>query len=275
MIGIVVLGATGRMGRRICRMVIEDEELELVGAIASPTSEHLGRDVGLLIGVGETGVEIAPPAALPNIAKDADVAIDFTVREATLENAPKAAHAGLDLVIGTTGFRGEDLRMLEHEIEEAGVSAVISANMSLGVNLLFELTRQLARVLGNNGFDFEIVEIHHRHKVDAPSGTALELAAVIEEELGKGKKVFGREGNVGPRDDDEIGVLAVRGGEVVGDHTVMALGEHERIELTHRALSRDAFAKGALVAAKFVVEAPPGVYSMRDVLFGGKREEGL
>jgi len=270
-IGVIVIGATGRMGRRVCRMVLEDDEMELVGAVASPSSPHLGRDIGLIIGQEKAGVEVAPPSAIPNLAEEADVAIDFTVREAALENIPVAAKAGLDLVVGTTGFSEEELDRLKRTILEAEVSAVISPNMSLGVNLLFELTRQLARVLGENGFDFEIVEVHHRNKVDAPSGTALKLASIIEEELGRGKRVFGREGETGPREDDEIGVFAVRGGEVVGDHTVMALGEYERIEIKHQALSRDAFAKGALVAAKFVVEAPPGVYDMRDALFRGSK----
>ncbi len=271
MIRVIVIGATGRMGRRICRMVLEDDELELVGAVASPSSPHLGRDIGLIVGNESVGVEVSPPSAIPSLAEEADVAIDFTTREAALENVPRAAKAGLDLVVGTTGFSREELERLKRAVREAGVSAVISPNMSLGVNLLFELTRQVARVLGENGFDFEIVEVHHRHKVDAPSGTALKLADILEKELGEVRRVFGREGEVGPRDDDEVGILAVRGGEVVGDHTVMALGEYERLELTHRALSRDAFAKGALVAAKFVVEAPPGVYSMRDVLFQGSK----
>ncbi len=265
---LIVLGATGRMGRRVCKLALEDERFEIVGAVASPGSPHLGEDLGEFLGEGSLGVEITPPDALPELARTADVAIDFTRPEATTRNVPPLAEKGVDLVIGTTGFDEEQLEELHGVIEDNDVAAVISPNMSLGVNLVYELIRKTVGALKDEGFDFEIVEIHHRHKEDAPSGTALEMARIVEEVLGDVEIVTGREGRVGPRKDEEVGVMAVRGGEVVGDHTFMALGEHERVEITHRASSRDAFAKGALVAARFVAEADPGVYDMRDVLFG-------
>jgi len=265
---LIVLGATGRMGRRVCRLALREDDFEIVGAVASPKSPNLGEDIGELVAGEPVGVEISPPEHVPELAEEADVAIDFTRPEATLENALPLVEAGVDLVIGTTGFNEEQERELVRIIEENEVAAVISPNMSLGVNLVYELIRRTVEALKGRDFDFEIVEIHHRHKEDAPSGTALEMARIVEEIVGDLKVVTGREGRVGPRGDDEIGIMAVRGGEVVGDHTFMALGEHERIEITHRAASRDAFAKGALVAARSVVDMNPGIYNMTDVLFG-------
>ena len=256
---VTIVGAGGRMGRELCRAALEAEEFELAGGMEGAGSSLFGRDPGELCGWGETGLAIAeePP-------EDAGVLIEFTTPEATVE------HLGLGLphVIGTTGLSGTD----RQRVEAAGLSApiVLAPNMSVGVNLLREVVEGLSRKLGL-GYDIELVETHHRHKKDAPSGTALLLGRAAAGGRGQSLDevaVYGREGHA-PREGGEIGVHALRGGAVVGEHRVIFYSEGEEIEVIHRALSRRTFADGALRAAEFAAKAAPGLYSMDDVLNDG------
>ncbi|RYE82144.1 MAG: 4-hydroxy-tetrahydrodipicolinate reductase [Myxococcales bacterium] len=235
--------------------------MELVGASDGPGSAHVGRDVGDAIGMAPWGVGVSPDVGEAILG--ADVCIDFSSPAATVSIARACARAGVALVSGTTGL-GPDAQAALDEAARA-VPVLWAPNTSVGVQVLAELVREAVARLGP-GFDVEVVEIHHRKKVDAPSGTARRLAeAAIEARPGL-TEVSGRHGVPGPRPADELGVLAVRGGDVIGDHTVYLLGDGERIELTHRASSRDLFARGALRAARFVAGQKPGRYTMRDVL---------
>ena len=244
------------MGRELCRAALENENTVLVGGTVEPDAEELGKDLGTLCGWGDAGVvaTVEPP-------EDSEALIEFTTPEATVE------HLGYDkpLVIGTTGFLEEQ----HARIREASQSVpiMLAPNMSVGVNLLREVVREVSEKLGP-GYDIEVVETHHRNKVDAPSGTALFLGRAAAEGRGKSLEdlaVYGREGHQ-PREEGEIGVHALRGGAVVGEHRLIFYSEGEEIEVVHRALSRRTFADGALRAARFVAAAEPGLYSMRDVL---------
>ena len=263
---VVIAGAAGRMGRTLLALAFRDSSLRVAGAFEAPGHPAVGSDAGALAGAGASEVRIAdrPADALgPGV-----VLVDFTWPEPSLEHLRAAARAGAAAVVGTTGFGPEQQR----EIEEIARSTAIvqAANMSVGVTVLAEITTAVARRLGN-AFDIEIVEAHHRMKKDAPSGTALALAraaATGREARLEEWAVYGREGQTGERPREQMGVLALRGGDVVGDHTVFFFGTGERLELTHRAQSREAFASGALRAAAWLGNRPPGLYSMRDVLFG-------
>jgi 4-hydroxy-tetrahydrodipicolinate reductase len=260
--GIVVCGAAGRMGRLLVQLVLAEPTATLVGAVEAPGHPALGRDAGELAGVAAAGVRLvdayAPPAD--------SVTLDFTAPAAALRHLEVAAAAGAAIVVGTTGFtRDERARA---EALAGRTRAVIAPNMSVGVAVLERLIASAVTALGPS-FDVEVVEIHHRLKRDAPSGTALRLAEVAAEAQGPaltGRARYGREGEPGPRTPEELGVLAVRGGDVVGDHTVYLLGAGERLELTHRAQSRECLARGGLRAALWLVGQPRGVYTMRDVL---------
>lgn len=253
---VAIIGAAGRMGCELCSAALADPEIELTGGTVEPGASELGTDLGELCGAGRTGVRATeePPA-------EAEALVEFTTPGATVEHLSYEK----PLVIGTTGFSGEQHARLE---EAAGnVPVVLAPNMSVGVNLLREVVSEVSRKLGA-AYDIEVVEAHHRYKKDAPSGTALFLARAAAE--GRGREleevaVYGREGNQ-PREDGEIGVHAIRGGAVVGEHRLIFYSEGEEIELTHRALSRRTFAAGALRAAKFAATAEPGLYSMEDVL---------
>ncbi len=253
---IAVVGAAGRMGREVVRAALEDDAFELVGGVVKPGAEELGADLGELCSWGRAGVAATkePPAG-------ADALVEFTTPEATVEHLGY----GRPVVIGTTGLSDEQLARVE---EAAGnVPIVLAPNMSLGVNLVREVVKELTEKLGA-GYDVEIVEAHHRNKVDAPSGTALLLARAAAEVRDRDLdeiSVYGREGR-SPREEGEIGIHALRGGAVVGEHRVIFYGLGEEVEVAHRALSRRTFATGALRAARFVAGAPPGLYSMRDVL---------
>lgn len=255
-------GAAGRMGRAIISCQ-KQAGLELVGALERDGSEFIGQDAGSLAGIGELGVSISadPQAAL----KDAASVIDFSSPENTLTLAKHCTETATGLVVGTTGFSAEQRKELESFA--AKIPLLISPNMSLGVNVLFHLTRMAARVLGPD-YAAEVTEIHHKHKKDAPSGTAVRLLEILEEQFGltSDDVVHGRSGLTGERPRDQIGSHALRGGDVVGDHTVFLLGEGERIEITHRAASRNTFAMGALRAAKWLAGQKPGLYSMDSVL---------
>ena len=257
---ITIHGASGRMGKAVARLAAA-EGASVVGAIASRTSKSLGRDIGEVAGTGHLGVVISGDTAAGLLG--ADVVIDFSVAAALPALLQLAMRARVAVVSGTTRLDATCERLLE---EAARVVPVLWApNTSVGVQVLAELAAEAVRRLGP-GFDVEIVETHHRGKLDSPSGTATRLADAVRSARADLRDVHGREGNIGPREGDELGVFAVRGGDVIGDHTVHLLGPGERIELTHRATSRDLFARGALQAARFMKGKPPGRYTMSDVV---------
>ncbi len=259
-----VVGASGRMGRMIVSIIAQSDGCVLAGATEVPGSEHLGADAGTLAGVGDNGVILGEDA--PAMFAGVDAVIDFTAPVATQAHAQMAAEAGCALVAGTTGL--EAVHRAALEAAAALVPIVWAPNMSAGVNLLFAVTQQVARALDDD-FDIDIVEMHHHHKVDAPSGTALGLGQAAA--AGRGVdfdtvKVLSREGITGERKRGDIGFATLRGGDVVGEHTVVFAGAGERIELTHRATDRGIFARGAVRAALWTAGKPAGLYSMNDVL---------
>jgi 4-hydroxy-tetrahydrodipicolinate reductase len=264
MIDVVVAGAAGRMGSRVIACLGEAADLRLVAALEAPGHPRLGADAGEVAGTGRRGVTLgADPAAV--LTRDR-VLIEFSTPEASLEHLRLAAVSGARAVIGTTGFTARQ----RDEIKDlaARTAVVLSPNMSVGVTLALRLLATMARALGDD-YDVEITEIHHRWKKDAPSGTALRMAEVVAEALGRdlaSTAVHGRQGLPGERTRKEIGIFSLRSGDVVGEHTVVFGAPGERLELTHRAHSRDTFARGALRAARFVAGRAPGLYSMQDVL---------
>ncbi len=262
---IAVTGVTGRMGAALVRTVRDDPKAKLVGGTERKGHAAVGLDVGLAAHLG--ALEAPVVDELPQLLKGCDVVIDFTSPEASLEHAAACANAGVALVVGSTGFSDEAKRVIgRHALK---IPVVMSPNMSIGVNLMIEVAAELARRLGE-GFEVDILEAHHRMKKDSPSGTALRLGEEIARALGRTPEDFrqSRVGQIGERPRKEIGIQALRGGDVVGEHTVYFFGEGERLELTHRASSRDQFARGAVRAAKWVVGKPPGLYGMSDVLKG-------
>ena len=261
---VLVNAGGGKMGRRVLALLLEDPDLDLAGVREMEGHPAVGSDAGLLVGKGDLGVAVAGAGeALP---EGVDVAIDFSAPQATLELAGELGRKGIPLVSGTTGFTDPERDELSGRMK--GVAFVLAPNMSVGVNVLFKLAHDVTRILGE-GFDIEIVEAHHRFKADAPSGTALrlgrEVARARQVSLAE-KARYGREGRCGARSPDEVGILAVRAGDIVGEHTVIFGGLGERIELVHKAHTRDNFALGALRAAKWVTGQPPGMYDMMDVL---------
>ena len=264
---VVIMGAGGRMGRTLIRCLLEKRftGLELFGAVDLWDAEQLGMDAGLANGLPEAGVSVT--CNLEPIAPHADVIIDFSYHVGSAGNAERIAKWGPAWVIGTTGYTEDELAMIQSASKQ--IPVVRSGNMSLGVNLLCTLVEAGATALKNRGYDVEIIERHHRKKVDAPSGTALMLgeavAAGYDVSL-KEVQVDGRTGQPGARSDSEIGFHAVRGGDIVGDHTVLFAGEGEMVQLEHRATDRDVFALGALQAAAWACGRPAGLYGMRDVL---------
>lgn len=264
MIRAMVAGAAGRMGRRIIAMIRDNPELELAGAFERPDHPEVGRDAGEAAGIGELGVKIA--GSLGNIANRGDVLIDFTAPAATLANVREASPKGIALVIGTTGITGETLREV-HDLARK-TRTVMAPNMSVGVNVLFKIAGDVARILGR-GYDMEILEVHHRLKKDAPSGTAMQLARILAQSAGRDLDkvgVYQRKGMIGQRSDEEIGIQTWRAGDITGEHTILFGGIGERLELIHRAHNRDNFARGAVRAALWVVNRPQGLYDMQDVL---------
>ncbi|WP_334107626.1 4-hydroxy-tetrahydrodipicolinate reductase [Methylobacillus sp.] len=260
---IVIAGCSGRMGHALLDGVFNDAELVLHGALDRADSPQIGRDAGEQFG-RNTGVKIT--ADLTAALQGADVLVDFTRPEPSLQYLEACRLAGVKLVIGTTGFTAEQKQQIERAAQD--VAIVFAPNMSVGVTLLINLVQAAAKVL-NQGYDVEIIEAHHRYKVDAPSGTALRLGEAAAEALGRDLRecaVYGREGVTGERDANTIGFATVRGGDVVGDHTVLFAGIGERVELTHKASSRATFALGALRAAKFLAIHKHGLYDMQDVL---------
>lgn len=265
MVNAVVTGAAGRMGGQVIRTLAATEGFALVGATERP-GFAAGSDAGTLAGLPPLGVPVRDDLAAALEGAKAQVVIDFTSPSASVQHARVCAEKGVALVIGSTGFTAE----AREEVEAAArrIPVVLSPNMAVGVNAMFELTRLAARILGS-AFDVEIVEMHHRKKKDAPSGTAVRLAEVAARELGLDPRVdlaYARQGMIGERPARQIGVQTLRGGDVVGEHTVHFVGEGERLEITHRAASREQFARGALRAARWVLGRPVGLYEMRHVL---------
>lgn len=261
MIEIAINGACGRMGSRIAALAFEDSELKLVAALERPGHQSLGKDVGLVAGCGDTGIIITTA-----FNAHADVLIDFSSPESAIAIGEICAKKNVAFVVGATGLNPQQHEKMQHFSRL--IPCLVSPNMSVGVNVLFNLVAQVAKMVGKE-FDIEIIETHHRFKKDSPSGTALRLAEKVCEATGRKMDedvVYGRSGITGERPLNEIGIHAVRSGDVIGDHTVIFGSLGERIEITHRAHTRDTFVRGAIRAAKFIAKKPPGMYSMSDVL---------
>ena len=259
-----IFGANGRMGRVLVEALQSDEQTNLHLALVREQSQWLGVDVGELSGIGKVGVNAIAVNNASDI--DVDVMIDFTLPDALEANLAWCVANKLPLVVGTTGLSDAQKQLLQNAAQS--IPIVFSANMSVGVNLLFNLVRQTARVMGETA-DIEIWEAHHRFKQDAPSGTAVAIGEEIADELGRDLKqhaIYGREGHTGERDPNTIGFATIRAGDIVGEHTVLFAELGERIELTHKASSRLTFAKGAVRAASWIAEKSPKLYSMQDVL---------
>lgn len=260
---VALVGACGRMGSLIIRRVLATEGMEVSAAF---DLVNIGKDIGEVVGVGKLDVPVSDSKDLAAVLKESktDVLVDFTIAAATAVNAPIAAEAGVNLIIGTTGLTAEQKTNITEAVIKNNVAAVISSNYSIGVCVFFKLIRDATRYLGED-YDVEILEAHHNQKKDAPSGTAVTAAEIISKELGGREYAYGREG-ICPR-GKEIGIHAIRGGDIVGDHTVMYIGNSERIEIRHQAHSREIFVGGAVLAAGWVVNQKKGVvYEMADVL---------
>ena len=258
---IAINGAAGRMGQRLIHLAHDDNELAVGAALEAPGHPKLGHDAGEVAGIGKLGVPIR--ADLPH-GHLLDVLIDFSMPEGTMHVLPLCVERRFPLVVATTGHTAAQRQEIEAAAHETAL--LMSPNLSLSVNVLFQLVREAARLLKDKDFDVEIVERHHRFKKDAPSGTALHFAHVIQEAMGQTALRHGREGQVGERPPSEIGMHAIRVGDNVGEHTILFSTLGETLELTHRGHSRDSYARGALLAAKFLAGKPAGRYTMADVL---------
>lgn len=264
MINVIVAGAAGRMGCRLVALIRDSTVLTLSGAIEGKGHHALGKDAGETAGCGHAGVPITDDFTA--LLDRGEVVIDFSAPDATLHHLRATAIHRRAMVIGTTGFSTPQLAELESLASQAPF--VLSPNMSVGVNLIYKVIGEMAKTLGDE-YDIEVIEAHHRLKKDAPSGTALKIAEVLAKAVGRDLNqvgVYARKGLVGERKKGEIGIQTIRAGDIVGDHTILFGGMGERIEVTHRASSRDTFAGGALRAAQWVVRQPPGLYDMMDVL---------
>ena len=262
-INIAIAGASGRMGRTLIETVLRAQDVKLAAALEQKGNACVGRDAGELAG-SPCGVKVTDDIAAG--IRGCDVLIDFTRPEGTLAHLAQCARQGVRMVIGTTGFSDEARAGIADTARTVAIA--MAPNFSIGVNVMLRLLDLAARSLGK-GYDVEILEAHHRHKVDAPSGTALRMGEVVAQALGRDLRqsaVYGREGVTGERKDDTIGFATMRGGDLVGDHSVMFIGSGERLEITHRASSRANYATGALRAARFVMERRDGLYDMADVL---------
>ena len=263
MIRVAVVGAGGRMGRNLMQAVNQADGLQLCAAAERSDSSLVGSDAGELAGIGRLGVSVK--GGLEQVVDDFDVVIDFTAPAATIGHLQLCRKHGKRMVIGTTGLNDDQKAVIGYTGDDIGI--VFAPNMSVGVNLCFRLLEIAARVM--EGADIEIIEAHHRHKVDAPSGTALRMGEVVADALGRDLAevgVYGREGHTGERRAETIGFETIRAGDVVGEHTVWFATEGERVEVTHKASSRMTFANGAARAARWIMEQPCGVYDMQDVL---------
>lgn len=264
MVKVVVTGAGGRMGGRIISLIAAMDDINVVGAVELPRHPIIGRDVGQGLGLGKTGVLVCDQ--LVNCIDQADVVIDFTNHEASLNYLKIAGERNRAIVIGSTGFTLEEMNIVRELADNA--RCVLAPNMSVGVNVMFKVLESCAQILGDD-YDIEIIEAHHHLKKDAPSGTAMKMAQVIADKLGRDLDkvgVYTRKGMIGERTKKEIGIQTVRAGDIVGEHTVIFGGIGERLEFVHRAHSRDNFAKGAIRAAQWIVNQKNGLYDMQDVL---------
>lgn len=264
MLRLGMIGAAGRMGRRIIALSSEDKDISVAGALEYEKSSFLGQDAGVVAGCGNLGVEIS--ADIKETASRCDVLIDFTGAKPTMANLQYYAAAKTPIVIGSTGLESKDVAEIKKLSETLPV--VLAPNMSLGVNLTFKVLEMVSKAIGEI-YDIEIIESHHRLKKDAPSGTAMKMAEVIADTLKRNLEtdaVYARKGLIGERTDKEIGIQTIRAGDIVGEHTVMFCGQGERIEITHKAHTRDTFAKGAIQAAKWLKNKPNGFYNMFNVL---------
>lgn len=264
MIKMSVSGASGRMGSRIIILAHDLKDIALSGAIEHKGHRDLGKDIGEIVGIGKTGVRISD--TIEDVTKQSDVLVDFSSPSATIENLKSISDKPTPVVIGTTGFSKDEVEYIKLYAQRT--PCVFAPNMSVGVNLLLKVLSDIARVTGDD-YDVEIVEAHHRLKKDAPSGTAMKMAQVIASALNRNldeTAVYARHGLIGERSEKEIGIQTVRAGDIVGEHTVIFGGLGERIEITHKASSRDTFARGALKAALWVYKQTPGLYDMQDVL---------
>ena len=260
---IAIAGATGRMGKMLIEAVLNSPDAQLVGALEHDSCTLIGEDAGAFLGK-KTGVAIS--ADITKALSAAEFLIDFTRPEGTMAHLAVAQKTGSKMIIGTTGLSSEQIDALKKA--SANLAIVFAPNMSVGVNATFKLLEIAAKML-NEGYDIEIVEAHHRHKVDAPSGTALRMGEVIADALGEkldDVAVYAREGHTGERKVGSIGFATIRGGDIVGDHTVLFAGEGERIEISHKSSSRQSYAQGSLRAARFLQNQNSGLYDMQDVL---------
>jgi len=264
MVKAVVTGAAGRMGGRIISLIAQTEGIEVAGAAERPGHPAIGRDAGENLGIDRTGVRIGD--SLEGCIERGDVVIDFTAHDVSLGHLETAASAGKAIVIGSTGFTAREMERVR-ELAPS-VRCVLTPNMSVGVNVMLKVLADVSTILGDD-YDVEIVEAHHHLKKDAPSGTAIRMAQVIADRLGRDLErvgVYSRQGMVGERGKAEIGIQSVRAGDIIGEHTVIFGGTGERLEFIHRAHSRDNFARGAIRAARWLVEKKNGLYDMQDVL---------
>lgn len=264
MLNIAITGAGGRMGRTLIEACQQSDHCQVSAAFERLDSSLIGSDAGELAGIGNIGVEVT--GDIDKVVDQFDVLIDFTTVDSTLNHLEICKQNNKKIVIGTTGFTDDQKQIIENTSKEIGV--VFAPNMSVGVNLCLKLLQMAASVM-NDDVDIEVIEAHHRHKVDAPSGTALRMGEVVAETLGRDLKecaVYGREGQTGARDPNTIGFETIRAGDIVGDHTVLFATEGERVEITHKASSRMTFAKGAVRAAVWLENKDNGLYDMQDVL---------
>ncbi|MDR0912790.1 MAG: 4-hydroxy-tetrahydrodipicolinate reductase [Methanobrevibacter sp.] len=270
MLKVAVTGAAGRMGSGIIKKILEQENMELVAAIEMPNTPLASKDIGEVIGIGKIGVKITGAEKLEETLKlsNAEVLVDFTIAPAAYEAIKVASSIGVNLIVGTTGFTDEQTKNIAKFVKGGNIKAVIASNMSIGVNVFFKLLKDLTPILAD--FDIEIIESHHNQKKDAPSGTAMTAFEVIANELERNPTevgVYGREGLVGKRTKEEIGLHAVRGGDIVGEHTVLYVGQGERLEITHKAHNREVFIAGVIRALNTINSLESGkVSDMADVL---------
>ena len=265
MIRVAITGVCGRMGRCITHGITQQTDMELVGAIQYPGHPQIGHDAGVVAGIGEIGVPVT--GELDGVLESADVVIEFSKPEPTVQHLRQVVNVDKAMVIGTTGFNPNELATVKAFASE--IRCVMAPNMSLGVNVMIQALELIAKALGDD-YDIESIETHHNRKVDAPSGTALHLSEAIATALGRDWSeagVYGRHGIVGPRPQQQIGTHAIRGGDIAGDHTVLFATAGEQLSVIHRSHSREAFAKGAIRAARWVVDAPKGLHDVSEILF--------
>ncbi len=264
MVRVVISGAGGQMGKLLLQAVTEEDDMELAGAVEKKEHPFLNKDVGEVIGLVKSGILLVDD--MEKVISGGDILVEFSTPRAALSHLPAAVEKNNGVVIGTTGFSDEEKERIKNFSSK--IPVLLSPNMSIGVNLLFKIAGEAAKILGTE-YDVEIVETHHRMKKDAPSGTALKLAGIIAEARGKSLKeiaVYGRKGTTGERKTGAIGIHAVRGGSVTGEHNVIFAGAGERVELIHRAESREVFVRGVIKAIRFIAGAGSGLYDMQDVI---------